>query len=103
MTQKSENDWNPGAYDRFRDLRLRPALDLLNAVGDLPQGDVIDLGCGTGAVAPALREIAEGRRLVGVDGSAAMLEQAAQTGAYDALEQADAAIWATSTPAALIF
>ena len=37
-------DWNPEAYARFRGLRLRPALDLLAQVGDLPLGDVVDLG-----------------------------------------------------------
>ena len=48
-------DWNPGAYARFRDQRLRPALDLLNAVERMGAGDVVDLGCGTGAMAEALR------------------------------------------------
>jgi trans-aconitate 2-methyltransferase len=51
-----QDDWSPGAYDAFRDFRLRPALDLLTRVPpDLPEGDVVDLGCGSGAVGPALR------------------------------------------------
>jgi trans-aconitate 2-methyltransferase len=32
----AKRDWNPQSYARFRDLRLRPALDLLNRVGALP-------------------------------------------------------------------
>jgi trans-aconitate 2-methyltransferase len=93
-------DWNPAAYARFRDLRLRPALDLLMQVGALPAGAVVDLGCGNGAVAGALRQRFGERRLVGVDASAAML--AAARG-YDALVEADIAGWVPAAPPALIF
>ena len=55
-------DWSPETYARFRGLRLRPALDLLAQVGDLPPGDVIDLGCGDGAVAGALAARATAER-----------------------------------------
>lgn len=58
-------DWDPARYATFRDLRLRPALDLLAQVGELPPGDVIDLGCGDGAVADALAARFPGRGLVG--------------------------------------
>lgn len=94
-------DWDPGAYARFRGLRLRPALDLLAQVGDLPpEGDVIDLGCGDGAAAPALRARFGGRRILGVDRSAAMLERAA---GYDVTTAADIAGWQPERPPALIF
>lgn len=93
-------DWNPGAYARFRGLRLRPALDLLAQVGDLPPGDIIDLGCGDGAAAAALAGRFPGRRLVGVDASPAMLERAS---GYDAKVEADIAGWRPETPPALIF
>jgi trans-aconitate 2-methyltransferase len=86
----AKQDWNPGAYARFRDQRLRPALDLLNAVGQMGAGDVVDLGCGNGVMAEALRARAGNRALVGVDASPAMLEKAQGTG-YDALQQADIA------------
>ena len=69
-------DWNPAAYARFADLRLRPALDLLGRVGALPAGDVVDLGCGAGSVGPALRDRFTGRTIVGVDASPAMLAEA---------------------------
>jgi predicted TPR repeat methyltransferase len=45
--------------------------------------DVLDMGCGTGLCGPLLRGYA--RRLVGVDLSAKMLEQARERGAYDEL------------------
>ena len=71
-------------------MRLRPALDLLAQVTDLPDGDVVDLGCGDGAVAGALRARFPGRRLVGVDASPAMLAQAV---GYDETVRADIAGW----------
>ncbi|HVE53837.1 MAG TPA: tetratricopeptide repeat protein [Ramlibacter sp.] len=48
----------------------------------------LDLGCGTGLCGPFLRKLAE--RVTGVDLSGYMLERAAGTRAYDALQQADA-------------
>ena len=93
-------DWNPGAYARFRGLRLRPALDLLAQVGDLPTGDVIDLGCGDGAAAGALAKRFPQRRIVGVDNSPAMLDKAA---GYTAKTLADIGAWRPDTPPALIF
>jgi trans-aconitate 2-methyltransferase len=95
------NDWNPGAYSRFRGLRLRPALDLLMQVPAAgPTGDVVDLGCGDGAAAPALRMRFPERRIIGVDGSAAMLAKAR---GYDQTLLADVAVWAPDSPPALLF
>lgn len=96
----AQTDWNPGAYARFRGLRLRPALDLLAQVPDLPPGDVVDLGCGDGAVAGPLRQRFADRRLVGVDASPAMLAQAS---GYDTRTEADIARWQPDSPPALIF
>ena len=61
----ASSDWNPGAYARFRDLRLRPGLDLLNAVSRMGAGDLIDLGCGNGALGEALKARAGGREVIG--------------------------------------
>lgn len=97
------SDWSPEAYGRFRGLRLRPALDLLAQVGDLPDGDVIDLGCGNGAVGDALAQRFADRRRIGVDLSPAMLAKAAETGAYHALVEADVAAWTPERSPALIF
>lgn len=103
MTAKGDttaNDWNPGAYAKFRGLRLRPALDLLAQVGDLPLGDVIDLGCGDGAASGALATRFPDRARIGVDGSPTMLDKAM---GYTAKQQADIATWTLATPPALIF
>lgn len=99
----ADTDWNPALYARFEGLRLRPALDLLQRVGDLPDGDMIDLGCGAGVVGPLLAARFPGRRLVGVDASPAMLEKARATGAYNVLEEADIADWTPDSRPALIF
>ncbi len=95
-------DWNPNAYARFRDQRFRPALDLLNAVVQMGAGDVVDLGCGNGVMASALRARAVGRGVVGVDASPAMLERAREAG-YDVLQQADIADWYPQRAPGLIY
>ena len=96
-------DWSPERYARFADLRLRPARDLVAQVHALPDGDVIDLGCGNGPVAEALAAAFPARRLIGVDASPAMLAKARETGRYADLIEADIAAWAPERPPALIF
>ena len=49
----------------------------------------LDVGCGTGLVGRTLRARGFAGRLVGLDLSAASLELARQSGAYDSAEQAD--------------
>lgn len=95
-------DWNPGAYARFHDLRLRPGLDLLNAVATMGGGDIYDLGCGNGAMGDALRARAGGRNVVGVDASPAMLQKARQGHAYSNLQQVDIRDWHPSGAPGLI-
>ncbi|WGW05047.1 methyltransferase domain-containing protein [Tropicibacter oceani] len=99
----TQTDWNPGVYARYADLRLRPALDLLARVPDLPDGVGYDLGCGSGVVGPMLRGRLGARRLVGVENSPAMLEQARAAGAYDDMIAADLATWNPKAPAALLY
>ena len=103
MSRQFTQDWDPTRYAAFRDLRLRPALDLLAQVADVPAGDVVDLGCGDGAVAPALLSRYPTRCLVGVDASDAMLANAALRRCYERLTQADIAEWQPDRPPALIF
>ena len=107
MADKAQGhtDWSPERYGRFRDLRLRPALDLLARVPALPeQGRVIDLGCGSGAVAEELSRRFTKRKIVGVDNSVEMLKKAAATGAYHRCDLVDIQSWEpTNKPPALIF
>ena len=68
--------WDPAQYLRFADERLRPALDLLAQVPLDAPAHVVDLGCGAGNVTAILRQRFPAADVVGVDGSAAMLEKA---------------------------
>ena len=96
-------DWNVAEYEAFSDLRLRPALDLLARVFSIPDGPIIDLGCGAGAAAPALQNRFPGRALIGVDSSPQMLEKAGASGAYGATVKANISNWSPDEPPALIF
>ena len=100
MSAGAKPDWNPETYAKFRGLRLRPALDLLMQVGAVPKGTILDLGCGDGAAAGALKQRYPKHRLMGLDASPAMLAKAR---GYDALIEADAAKWRPEEPLALIF
>jgi predicted TPR repeat methyltransferase len=73
-------------------LELEPLLPQADAL------DVLDLGCGTGLAAPALRPRA--RRLEGVDLSARMLDHARARALYDALHEASLLDYLRSQPAA---
>ncbi|MDV4145762.1 methyltransferase domain-containing protein [Shimia sp. FJ5] len=96
-------DWRPDSYGRFADVRLQPALDLLARVGEVPGGDIVDLGCGSGVMGAALAMQYPGRRLVGVDRSPKMLGKALETEGFSELLEADIAAWEPDTAPALVF
>lgn len=64
---------------------MKAALDTCELEAD--SNDVLDAGCGTGLSAAVLRPLA--RRLIGVDLSGAMLDQARKRGGYDELIRAE--------------
>ncbi len=68
------------APNRVRDLLDAPTVRP-------PVGTLVDLGCGTGVMAPLCRSLA--RELVGVDLSPRMLARADARGLYDRLEEAE--------------
>lgn len=95
--------WSPEQYGRHAAPRLRPALDLLARVPLGPEtASVVDLGCGAGALFPALRTRFPQARLVGVDVSPAMLEKAKAVGPGVELIEADAVTWRPAGPVDLI-
>jgi len=96
--------WTPGAYLKYADQRLRPALDLLARVPLDSAERVTDLGCGPGSVVPPLAQAFPGALITGVDSSPEMLAVARETfGDAAAWVQADAAGWQPDAPQNLIF
>ncbi len=59
--------WEPGAYLAFADERARPFFDLLARVTVRAPRRVVDLGCGAGALFPALRARFPAAEITGVD------------------------------------
>jgi trans-aconitate 2-methyltransferase len=68
-------EWDASSYDRMSDPQLTMSRDVIDRL-DL-QGDerVLDAGCGTGRVTELLVERVPNGAVVGVDGSAKMVEQ----------------------------
>lgn len=69
--------WDPDQYHRFAAERRAPFDDLLDLVAPVPDGRVLDLGCGPGELTADLARRLRASEVVGIDSSAAMLEQAA--------------------------
>lgn len=95
-------DWSPDVYARHAGPRLRPAIDLLARVPLQDARSVVDLGCGGGALFPALRNRFPQARLTGIDSSAAMLARARQVDGEAELVEADAGVWRPAAPVDLI-
>ncbi|OWZ15311.1 Trans-aconitate 2-methyltransferase [Phytophthora megakarya] len=78
---RAAQTWQPQKYLKFQQQRLRPALDLLARVSSLPAVDedaveIIDLGAGTGNMAPAFMKRWPIAHVTFVDSAASMLEVA---------------------------
>ncbi|WP_312154195.1 trans-aconitate 2-methyltransferase [Lelliottia nimipressuralis] len=69
-------DWNPSLYLQYGAERTRPAAELLARVALNEVTDVLDLGCGPANSTALLHQRWPSARIVGVDNSPAMLEQA---------------------------
>ena len=95
--------WDPAQYLRFANERLRPALDLLAQVPLDAPGHVVDLGCGAGNVTAILKQRFPGAAVLGVDGSASMLEKARATAPDCTFALADIPSWQPSVPPDLIY
>lgn len=105
MREASPHAWEPGAYLKFADLRLRPALDLLAQVPLERPARITDLGCGAGNVTPFLRRRWPDGEITALDSSPEMLAcaKAEQAGLDVTWQQADVRDWTASEPQDLIY
>ena len=90
--------WDPSVYLRYGDERLRPALDLLARVDADAPARVVDLGCGPGNVSVFLKQRWPGADVLGIDGSAAMLEKARRAAPGCRFAEADFGTWTAEAP-----
>ncbi|MBI2206755.1 MAG: methyltransferase domain-containing protein [Candidatus Rokubacteria bacterium] len=95
--------WDPAQYLKFGGHRLRPAIDLLNAIDTDAPGEVFDLGAGAGNVTRLLKLRWPNARVTGVDESREMLAKAAADAPDLTWERADLATWRPPRPADLIY
>jgi trans-aconitate 2-methyltransferase len=78
--------WDPEQYEKFSDHRRRPFADLMSRVGANSPGVVVDLGCGAGAATLGLAQRWPDARIIGVDSSAGMLDQARSSDPHGRVE-----------------
>jgi trans-aconitate 2-methyltransferase len=96
--------WDAGQYLKYSEERSRPFCDLLARVRTEQADFIADLGCGPGNLTRTLSERWSAARVVGVDNSPEMLEQARPLAIPGRLDfvQADIASWSPEKPVDLI-
>lgn len=99
MTSARPVTWDPAQYAVFEDHRSRPFADLMARVRVQDPRLVVDLGCGSGALTLGLAQRWPAARVVGVDSSPHMLEQARAGDPEGRVEwvEADVADWQPPT------
>ena len=71
-------EWNAAAYDRVADPQARWGATVLDRLALAGDETVLDAGCGSGRVTELLAERLPGGRIIALDASTAMLQQAAK-------------------------
>lgn len=95
--------WDPAVYLRYGDERLRPALDLLARIDADAPSRVVDLGCGPGNVTAILHRRWPGADVLGIDGSASMLDKARAAAPGCRFAQADFGSWSAELPVDVLY
>lgn len=75
----ANSTWDPKQYEKFKQQRFLPFLDLMNLVQPQDAMNVIDLGCGTGENTKTLHDKLGAALTLGIDQSETML---AKSGAF---------------------
>ena len=92
-SEVADTGWDPAQYDKFRDQRLRPALELLQRVPITDPSHVHDLGCGAGTVTRIIAARFPDARVIGLDSSPEMLAKARAAPSRIAWVRGDIADW----------
>lgn len=95
--------WDPSIYLRYGGERLRPALDLLARIDAEAPARVVDLGCGPGNVTTLLKRRWPGADVLGIDGSAPMLDKARAEAPDCRFEQGDFGTWAPAAKVDVLY
>jgi len=87
--------WDPEQYEKLSDYRRRPWAELMTRVGASSPEIVVDLGCGSGMHTLDLAVRWPHARIIGVDSSGAMLDQARRNDSLERVEwvRADVESW----------
>jgi trans-aconitate 2-methyltransferase len=88
--------WNPEQYEKFSDHRRRPFADLTSRVGANAPEIVVDLGCGPGPLTLSLARRWPHARIIGIDSSQEMLDEARRNdrrGRVEWTQVEDVATW----------
>jgi len=72
----SNHSWNGSQYEKTSDVQAGVADDLIKDLGIKPRESVLDVGCGIGNITKDIASIACDGRVVGIDESSAMIDQA---------------------------
>jgi trans-aconitate 2-methyltransferase len=95
--------WDPGQYRRYADHRSRPGFDLLCHIDHPHPLQVVDLGCGTGDLARAMKDRWPQAQVAGVDHSIDMLAEAAGSGGEVDWIEADITTWSPARPIDVLY
>ncbi|MEN4770512.1 trans-aconitate 2-methyltransferase [Duffyella gerundensis] len=98
-----KSDWDPSLYRQFENERTRPAHELLTRITLERPNHITDLGCGPGNSTALLAQKWPAAKVVGLDNSPAMLEQAVQRLPQCAFELANISTWRARQPQDLIY
>ena len=102
-TRRAGAAWNPALYEKFRDYRLRPALELLDRIPITGASLAYDLGCGAGAITRIVADRFPAARVIGLDNSPEMLARARAERSRIEWAHGDIADWDPEKPPDLIF
>ena len=95
--------WNPTNTLKFAGPRLQPGLDLITRLPDIEARRIVDLGCGTGALAAQLSERWPRATVTGLDRDRNALREARATHPDLEWVEGDIADWAPAEPVDVIF